>query len=191
MRIDQADVILSRGIASFPIHVGPRAPGRACGDRDVKPVLIRLPWLRAPGNGQKPGRTYVAVLAPAANDLAPAFVLSQAADLRLRGDPMRRSRCCTPPRQGVAEQRPAGTMLAGKGKERRLRSDNVRASSGHHDMGASVAPVPTVRLPAGPGVTKDDYSPYSFVIFPGPTPPATLSTAGRRRCRLLHKYING
>ena len=102
-------------------------------------------------------------LVPAATDLAPAFVLSQAAGLRLRGE----------------------------GKPRRLRSDSAGASSGHHDMGASVAPVPTVRPPAGPGVTTADYFPYMFVIFHGPTPPATLSTAGRRRCRLLHKYVNG
>jgi hypothetical protein len=99
-------------------------------------------------------------LVPAANDFARA--LSQAAGLRLRGE----------------------------GKPRRLWSDSAGASSGHHDMGASAAPVPTVRPPAAPGVTKDDYSPYTFVIFPGPTPPATLSTAGRRRCRLLHKYVN-
>jgi hypothetical protein len=62
--------------------------------------------------------------------------------------------------------------------------------SGHHDMGASVAPVPTVRLPVGPGVTKDDHFPYVVVIFPGLTRPATLSTAGRRRCRLLRTYVN-
>jgi hypothetical protein len=36
-------------------------------------------------------------LVPVSNDLAPAFVLSQAVDLRLRGDPTRRSRCSPTP----------------------------------------------------------------------------------------------
>ena len=124
MRVGQADVILSRTITSFLIHVRARALWSGHSSLGVLPVT----------------RTLV----PAANEFARA--LSQAAGLRLRGE----------------------------GKPRRLRSESAGASSGHHDMGASVAPVPTVRAPAGPGVTTDDHFPYIFVIFHGPTPPATF-----------------
>ena len=124
---------------------------------------------------------------PAATDLAPAFVLSQAAGLRRARPPCGGAAAPPASDEGVVEQHPQGTMLARRVKNADCGRITARASSGHHDMGASVAPVPTVRTPAGPGVTKDDHFSYILVIFPGPTRPATLSTAGRRRCRLLHK----
>ena len=130
------------------------APGHACGDRDAKQVLMSLAWLHAPGNGRKPGRTYAQDLAPTANDLAPAFVLSLAAGLRLRGAPMRRSRCSPTSASGGGGAVPCGHKACGVGKARRPRWHNARASSGHHDMGASVAPVPTVRPPRAQGLQR-------------------------------------